>query len=145
MLDINCDKHCQLRLADVPSSDPNRLWNLYIQVLSDKLFEMILCNWWRDSDQEHNASRPDHRNTTMYCDAWLLSPGTCWNGMMRPQWHSCEQYSDSFNLWRINPPWWRYWHSIPLAMKLTSSSSNPQSTVTYTEDDLKILLWILFI
>jgi len=53
-----CDKHYQPRLADVPTTNANRLGDIKVQVSSDILSDMISCSGWADSDRKGSALIP---------------------------------------------------------------------------------------
>ena len=50
--------------------------------LSITLSDMISCNGWPDSSQEHYTSIPHCMNTITYWDAWQLLLGTSGYGLM---------------------------------------------------------------
>jgi len=63
------DKQCQPGLADVPNTEANALRDVWVQVSSDTMSDMISCNGWPESSQEHNACIPhlDEHDNCLGC------------------------------------------------------------------------------
>jgi len=104
---------------------------------------MISWYGWPDFYQEHNALKPHCMNRMTYWVVWQLLPGAADKAMMRPRSFYLEHCSHSVEVWA-------YWTledncegTALLQQWERSSSSNLQSTIRYTEDDLKILSRIL--
>ena len=76
-----CDKYCQPRMADVPTSDKNGMLDVKVQVRSVTLSNLISCGGRLDSYQERNAFKPHFMNSITYLNAWQLSSSACGNGM----------------------------------------------------------------
>jgi len=89
------------------------------------------------SYQEHNALRPHGINTITYWDAWQLSPGACGNGMTRPRYAIKHNIGIASKYGRTNPRRQLYRDHIVLTMRITSPSSNPQSTIRTPKTILK--------
>ena len=107
--------------------------------------DVISCDGWSDSGQEHTALISHCMNTLSYCNSWQLSLGAYGNGMTWPWWCYDTQRRHSFGVWVYTHSKMTINTSCSSGNKKPTSNSYPLSQFRYTEDDLKILLRILFL
>jgi len=100
---VICHKYYLLRSAVVPTTETNRLQDVYVHVQSFIVSDMISCDGWPDFHQERNAMNWHCMNTITHWDAWQLSLGSCRHCMMRPWYPYDERWRHSVELWAYKP------------------------------------------